>query len=204
VTDGVVLHWIPLGAGAGGAFVRWSGRCYEAIAAAFGRRERQQLFHSALEVRLADATTVIEMTPVWITRGERGVVGEGPVGIGWLGRWRVFRYEVRRWTNGSIPDLAEAVGDPVELGTDADMAHRVLELVAQVPLATWGRDELRTGDMWNSNSVVSWVLVSAGVALDGVSPPARGRAPGWHAGVVAAQRTPPAGRSASSHRSPEA
>ncbi len=190
MADGVDLHWIPLGAGAGGALVRWSGRGYEAVAATVGRRRRQALFHSALEVRLAGATTVIEMTPVWLTRGERGVVGEGPVGLRGLGRWRVFRYEVRRWTGGSIPDLAEAIGGPVPASVDAAVAERILELVPQVPLATWGRDELGTGDMWNSNSVVSWLLSSAGLALDEMRPPRGGRAPGWDAGIVAALRSP--------------
>lgn len=186
MTDGVELYWIPLGAGAGGALVRWSGRCYEAIAASLGRRHRQPLFHSALEVRLDGVTTVIEMTPVWITRGERGVVGEGPVGLRGFRRWRVFRYEVRRWSGGSIPDVAEAIGGAVRVSGDSLVAGRVLELVPGVPLATWGRDELGTGDMWNSNSVVSWLLASAGVVLDEVRPPGNGRAPGWDAGITAA------------------
>ena len=48
--DAVDLYWIPLGAGAGGAIVRWNGRIYEAVAAALARRPRCDLFHSALEV----------------------------------------------------------------------------------------------------------------------------------------------------------
>jgi hypothetical protein len=190
MTDGVDLYWIPLGAGTGGELVRWSGRCYEAGAAALSRRRRQRLFHSALDVRIGGVTTVIEMTPVWITRGERGVVGEGPVGLRGLGRWRVFRYEVRRWTGGSIPDVAEAIGGPVHLSDDTEVATRVLDLAPLVPLATWGRDELGTGDMWNSNSVVSWLLSSAGIVLDLVGPPCDGRAPGWNAGLVAARNRP--------------
>ena len=186
MTDGVELYWIPLGAGAGGGFVRWSGRCYEAIAASLGRRRRQQLFHSALEVSVDGVTSVIEMTPVWITRGERGVVGEGPVGLRGLRRWRAFRYEVRRWSGGSIPDVAEAIGGAVRVSSDAVVAGRVFELVPGVPLATWGRDELGTGDMWNSNSVVSWLLASADIELDEIRPPGNGRAPGWDAGIVAA------------------
>jgi len=187
VADGVDLYWIPLGAGAGGALVRWSGRCYETVAATLARRERQALFHSALEVRRDGVTTAIEMTPVWITRGERGVVGEGPVGSPALGRWRVFRYEVRRWTGGTIPDLADAVGGPVRVGDGAAVAGLVLDLVPSVPLATWGRDESGAGDMWNSNSVVSWVLSRAGIELDDVHPPRSGRAPGWDAGIAAAR-----------------
>jgi hypothetical protein len=187
VTDGVDLYWIPLGAGAGGALVRWGGRGYEMVAAALGRRRRQPLFHSALEVRIDGVTTAIEMTPVWITRGERGVVGEGPVGLRGLRRWRFFRYEVRRWTGGSIPDVAEAIGGAVGVSGEPAVARMVLDLVPLVPLATWGRDELGTGDMWNSNSVVSWLLTSAGIGLDGVRPPGDGRAPGWDAGIAAAR-----------------
>ena len=40
--------------------------------------------------------------------------------------------------------------------------------------------------MWNSNSLVSWLLVQAEVNVTGIRPPAGGRAPGWDAGVIAA------------------
>ena len=186
MNDGVDLYWIPLGAGAGGALVRWSGRCYEAIAAVIGRRRRQPLFHSALEVHVDGVTTTIEMAPVWITSGERGVVAEGAVGVRALGRWRLFRYEVRCWAGGSIPDAAEAVGGATRISNDASTSRCVLDLVAEVPAATWGRDELGTGDMWNSNSLVSWLLVRAGIPLDGIQPPDGGRAPGWAAGLAVA------------------
>ena len=188
MTDSVDLYWIPLGAGAGGALVRWSGRGYETVAAALGRRRRQPLFHSALEVRIDGVTTAIEMTPVWITRGERGVVGEGPVGLRGLRRWRVFRYEVRRWTGGSIPDVAEAIGGAVRVSGEPSIARSVLDLVPLVPMATWGRDELGTGDMWNSNSVVSWTLSAAGVDPARIPLPTGGRAPGWDAGRRVAAR----------------
>jgi hypothetical protein len=99
----------------------------------------------------------------------------------------VFRYEVRRWTGGSIPDVAEAIGGAVRVSAEPSVARSVLELVPLVPMATWGRDELGTGDMWNSNSVVSWLLTSVGIGLDDVHPPGEGRAPGWDAGIVAAR-----------------
>jgi hypothetical protein len=41
--------------------------------------------------------------------------------------------------------------------------------------------------MWNSNSVVAWILVRAGVDVTAVQPPEGGRAPGWVAGVIAAR-----------------
>jgi hypothetical protein len=101
---------------------------------------------------------------------------------------RIFRYEIRRWRNGVIPDLAEAVDSPRRLTTDPETGRRVLELVALVPTPTWGRDELGAGEMWNSNSVMAWVITRAGLDIDSIDPPPNGRAPGWNAGVVVARR----------------
>ena len=112
---------------------------------------------------------------------------EGPVGLRVLGCSRYFRYEVRRWCNGVIPDVAEAVASPRRLSIDADRARRVLELVAKFPAVTWGRDELHAGEMWNSNSLISWLLARTGHDTDRIQPPAHGRAPGWSAGLVIAQ-----------------
>ncbi|MFW2332463.1 hypothetical protein [Ilumatobacter sp.] len=186
--DAIDLYWIPLGAGAGGALVRWSGRTYEAVAARVAGRPRCDLYHSAMIVTVDGVRTAIEMAPVWTKRGERGVVAEGPVGAPLLGRSRLFRYEVRRWTGGSIPDAAAAVDGPLTISTRSDVARQVVELVPDFPTGVWGRDELRTGDMWNSNSLVSWLLVRASVDLAGIGPPRGGRAPGWDAGVIAASR----------------
>ncbi len=183
----VDLYWLPLGAG--GRFVRRNGRIFEAIDARVHRRARCDLYHSALEVRLGDDRYVIEQAPVWNNSApERGVVCEGPVGTRWLGRSRLFRYEVRCWRDGVIPDVAEAVASPQRLSQDAAPARRILDLVGQVPPATWGRDELRAGEMWNSNSLVSWLLVSSGHDLTDLVWPAQSRAPGWSAGLVLAQR----------------
>ena len=98
----VDLYWLPLGAG--GHFVRLNGRVFEAVAARAARRPACDLYHSALEVRVAAARFVIEQAPVRDARGEqRGVVAEGPVGMRWAGRFRIFRYEIRRWRDGRIP-----------------------------------------------------------------------------------------------------
>ena len=70
--------------------------------------------------------------------------------------------------------------------------HHLRGLVRAVPLPTWGRDELRAGEIWNSNSVVSWVLTRAGVDAASLQPPAGGRASGWAAGVAVARRSAPA------------
>ena len=179
------LYWLPLGAG--GHSVRLNGRVFEAVAARLQRRDACDLYHSALEVR-APARFVIEQAPVAADGAERGVVAEGAVGSRWAGRLRIFRYEVRRWRDGAIPDVREAVESPLRLTDDPRLAQRVLALVPQVPTPVWGRDELGAGEMWNSNSVISWLVARSGVGVDDVRPPAGGRAPGWGAGVVVARR----------------
>jgi hypothetical protein len=42
--------------------------------------------------------------------------------------------------------------------------------------------------MWNSNSVIAWLIARSGIDAKAIRPPAMGRAPGWLAGLVAAQR----------------
>jgi hypothetical protein len=186
----VDLYWIPLGAG--GNVVRLNGKVYEALKAFVEHRPRCALFHSALEVYVPRGRFVIESAPIRDTRGrERGVVAEGPVGTRWAGRFRLFRYEIHRWCGGSIPDASDAVSSPVRVANDLAPAQRVLDLVPSVPTPVWGRDELHTGDMWNSNSLISWLLERAGVDTDPLQPPPGGRAPGWDAGLVVARRGAP-------------
>jgi hypothetical protein len=185
----VRLYWLPLGAGDNTGCVRTNGRILEAITARLEHRDRCQLLHTALEVQLGDSRFTIEMTPVWSTDDpHRGVVCEGPVGQRWLGRYRLFRYEVRRWQDGVIPDAAAVVDGPRALDTDPVRAQRLLDLVPTFPSATWGRDELRAGEMWNSNSLTSWLLAMSEHDTDSIAPPAHGRAPGWSAGLVVASR----------------
>ena len=185
----VDLFWLPLGAGDTSHCVRWNGRIFEAFAAGYEHRERCDLYHSALEIHLDGDRFVIEMAPVWGNKeADRGVVCEGAVGHPWLGRSRFFRYEVRRWRGGVIPDVSEAVASPLRLSTNRVQAQQVLELVPAFPSVTWGRDELDTGEMWNSNSLISWLLVGSGHAVGTVAPPVGGRAPGWSAGLVVACR----------------
>jgi len=90
--------------------------------------------------------------------------------------------------DGVIPDVAEAVESPRRLSDDPDHARRLLELVPQVPTPVWGRDELRAGEMWNSNSTISWLIARSQLDIDSVEPPRGGRAPGWRAGIVIARR----------------
>lgn len=182
------LYWIPLGAG--GHSVRFNGIVYEALSAALQRRPRGDIYHCALTVRVPTGLYAVEMTPVPNTQGwERGVVVEGPVGARWAGRLRIFRYEVRRWPDGVIPDLQQAIGGPARLTDDAILAEHILELLPFVPALTWGRDESKVGEMWSCNSIISWVLTRAGVDTGAISLPPRGRAPGWDAGVAVAGGT---------------
>jgi hypothetical protein len=183
----VELYWLPLGAG--GHFVRLNGRIYEAVAARLQRRDPLLLYHSALQVQAGKGRFVIEQAPVHDWSGKlRGVVAEGPVGARWAGRFRIFRYEIRLWLDGHIPDVAEAVDSPRRLSDDEDRAHRVLDVVAQVPTPVWGRDELGAGEMWNSNSVIAWVIARSGLDAESLRPPPGGRAPGWQAGLEVARR----------------
>ena len=182
------LYWIPLGAG--GHSVRFNGRVYEAIVAARQHRQRDDLYHAALVVELDGESYTIELAPSPnADEASRGVVATGAVGSRHVGRLRLFRYEVRCWRGGSIPDLGEAVGGPRRLTSDPQRVRRLLELVPSVPTPVWGRDELKAGEMWNSNSLISWLIATAGLSTDLAQPPLHSRAPGWEAGLEVARRS---------------
>src|SRR5919201_529107 len=157
-------------------------------------RPRGDLYHSALIVTVPAGRFVIEQS--WpIPSGDkeqRGVVAEGPVGTQRARSLRFPRYEIRRWRDGVIADLDEAVASPQLLTDDVVVAERLLELVPEVPTPVWGRDEVGAGEMWNSNSLISWLIARSGLDVDAVHPPAGGRAPGWDAGVTIARRQAPA------------
>jgi len=186
---GIYLYWIPLGAG-GVGFVRLNGRIYEAVTARIAHRKPLDLYHTALEVITPEGRFIIENA--WpspdAATASRGVVFEGPVFSRRLGRLRAFRYEVRCWPDGIIPDASEAVDGPRPVSRDLTQARHILELVGSVPRLIWGRDELDAGEMWNSNSVVAWLLTRSGLPIESNQPPVGGRAPGWAAGIAAADR----------------
>jgi hypothetical protein len=181
------LFWIPLGAG-GSGFVRLNGRIYEGIKARMEGRRPGAIYHTALQVYTTTGRFVVET--MWPSPDldivSRGVVAEGAVFSRRLARFRTFRYEVRCWREGILPDAGDAVDGPQTVCTDTETAHRLLDLAAEVPPLVWGRDQLRTGEMWNSNSVVSWLLVRSGVSMEAIAAPGRGRAPGWDAGLAIA------------------
>lgn len=184
---GIDLYWIPLGAG-GSGFVRLNGRIYEAIKSRLEGREPSALYHTALQVHVPEGRFVVET--MWpspdLDTAARGVAVEGPVGGRPFARYRTFRYEVRCWRDGVLPDENYAVGGPQRVSDDVEQAQRLLEMVGSVPALTWGRDQLRTGEMWNSNAVISWLLAKSGLPIPEIRPPAGGRAPGWGAGVAVA------------------
>ncbi len=169
--------------------MRYCGKTFEAAVSLIERRRSLDLYHSALEVRVPEGRFTIESAPEPNARShERGAVAGGPVGARWAGRMRIFRYEVRCWCDGVIPDVEEAVESPQRLSEDVDVARQLLQLAPSVPTPVWGRDELGAGEMWNSNSIVSWLLVMSGLDEGSVSMPRGGRAPGWDAGLVIARR----------------
>jgi hypothetical protein len=52
-----------------------AGGVFEWFAARLAHRDRSDLYHSALEVRIPEGRFVIEQAPAWSEHGERGVVG---------------------------------------------------------------------------------------------------------------------------------
>ena len=187
-TASVDLFWIPLGAG--NRLVRGNGIIYEWLCAKRAHRSPLAVFHAAIVVGLGGAQYTIEVAPVPDRFGaRRGVVATGPVGTRALARLRWFRYEVRCWADGVIPDLGASVASPVRVSTCPETARRVLDVLPWVPTFVWGRDELATGDPWTCNSVVSWTLASAGVDPTVIPLPPNARAPGWHAGCEVASRS---------------
>ena len=183
----IELYWLPLGAG--GWFVRFNGRVYEALQALRDRRPTLDLFHTALVVTVPEGRFVVENTwPIPDSDGSaRGSVVEGPVFDVRLGRLRSFRYEVRCWRDGTIADIAYAVDSPQRVCDDESQARAVLELVESVPPLIWGRPVSGSSEMWNSNSVIAWLLTRAGVDMDTISAPPHGRAPGWLTGITLAR-----------------
>ena len=185
---GIDLLWIPLGAG--GWFVRFNGRVWETLQARREGREPDDLFHSALIVRVPEGRFTIENAwPIPDSSGERrGVVAEGPVFSRWLGALRIFRYEVRCWRDGVIDDAEWAVGGPRRITDQRAEARRVLDHLPEMPSHAWGRRIPDTEDMWNSNSTISWVLTRSGIDAALIEPPPAGRAPGWQAGISVARQ----------------
>ena len=121
----VDLYWLPLGAG--GHSVRMNGKVFEWFAARLEHRDRCDLYHSALQVCLPEARFVVEQAPVWREEEQHGVVAEGAVGVRALGRLPLFRYEVRCWREGSIPDASQSSVDHASLFRSISMVRAASE-----------------------------------------------------------------------------
>lgn len=186
----ILLYWLPVGAGAPSRVSEITSRWWEQLVARIERRPPLRLVHSALEVYFDQNRYVIEMAPEWSDPDvpDRAAVVRGPVGMRFLGRSRYFRYEVRCWKNGELADRGWAVGEPVVVSEAEAVVKAVLQYVSQVPTLVWGLPVATTRDMWNSNSLVSWLLATAMPDAPLPSPPQGCRAPGWAAGLAVARR----------------
>lgn len=103
--------------------MRGSGRLYEAMVATLHHRARLDPYHSASIVQWNNQAFAIEMAPAWAVHApDRGVTGAGPVGMPSWGRARLFRYEIRCWPDGAIPDVADAVDSPRRVSTNETKA----------------------------------------------------------------------------------
>jgi hypothetical protein len=122
----------------------------------------------------------------WLSRARWPAIGWRAAGVPLRGAPLAGQGHRRRWRGG---------GEPQRLSDDPRQARRLLDLAASLPNLVWGRDELGTGELWNSNSAISWLLARSGLPTDAIRPPAGGRAPGWAAGRVAARRWQSGGRS---------
>ena len=189
-TIGIDLYWLPLGAG--GRSVRVNGMVFEAVAAWLGGRDRRDLYHSALQVHVPEGRYVIEQAPAWSDGAERGVVAEGAVGARAAGRFRLFRYEVRRWHDGVIPDLVEAVESPCRLSDDPDCARRLLELVPAGADAGVGSRRARRGR--DVELELADLLADRAQRTGGSVDPSPSRRTGPRVAGRNRHRAPPAGR----------
>jgi hypothetical protein len=182
----VDLYWIPLGAGQ--PSVRFNGFVYERVVSLIQYRTPRAIYHSALCLTLPEARYMVEMTPEHRNPEDRGVVARGAVGSRLVRGIRLFRYEIRRWPEGVVPDLAFAVDSPVRVTDDPARTRRVFDALAFVPTPVWGRDELDLGEMWTCNSVIAWALAQGGADTDSLHWPPNSCAPGWDAGLRLAQQ----------------
>ena len=115
------LYWLPLGAG--GHSVRLNGKVFEGVrGAARAPRPLRPLPLGTPGVR-ARGQVRDRAGTCWGEGARRGVVAEGAVGAQALGRFRLFRYEIRSWRDGIIPDIAEAVESPRRLSDDLELAQ---------------------------------------------------------------------------------
>src|SRR5690606_37289144 len=130
-STGIVLWWLPVGAGAPTRISQITSQWWERLQAWREKRDPQRLVHAALEVFSGGERFVIEMGPEWSDPHieHKGVVVCGPVGLRALGRSGLFRYEIRCWANGELSDRSWAIGGPVTVSTDEVAARTLLQRI---------------------------------------------------------------------------
>jgi hypothetical protein len=99
----------------------------------------------------------------------------------------------------TFPAEGSVTGEVLRTGKAAALADAASDDRTTQPIVAAGlgpalvipwRCAAGAGEMWNSNSVIAWLLARSGLPIDVIRPPAGGRAPGWQAGVAAAHRPP--------------
>ena len=169
-----------------------NGKVFEAVAAWLDRRDRRDLYHSALEVQRAGGTV----------RDRAGAgAGERRRRARRRRRGRRRQHAAARplprssatrsgaGATGCIPDVGEAVESPRRLSDDPDCARRLLELVPAGADARLGpRRAGRRRDVELELDSSPGSSRAAGSTSRRSRRPRGGRAPGWQAGIVIARR----------------
>ena len=174
----VELYWIPLGAG--GHCVRFNGRIFEALDAA--RRAPSALRplprgarRPARRPALHDRARRRRRTP---TRRAAASSAPAPSAAATSAGCACFATRFAAGEADRSPTWTTRSAGRCRLTTDPGVARRLLDLVAAVPRPVWGRDELDAGEMWNSNSVIAWLVATAGLPADELEPAAAGQGAG--------------------------
>ena len=188
-TAAVELYWIPLGAG--GHSVRLNGRVFEAIAAAASIGDAA----TSITPRSSSSSTAIATRSSsrrrrTLTRRAAAWSPPAPSAAATPAGCACFATRSAAGAAGRFRISTRRSAGPRRLSSDPRDARRLLDLVRTVPTPVWGRDELKTGEMWNSNSMTAWLIAATGLSTDLLRPPPRGRAPGWDAGIEVARRRP--------------
>lgn len=176
----VDLYWLPVTGSSGSGLFGGLGKLFVV------NPEGRDLYHAALRIGLADCSTYVIELEDYISddddRHEKGVVVDGEFAF------LPFKntYSIRRWKDGTIED-ENIAKPPIRLTTDCDIAQKLYGLVPNVPANDyWDSNDKWGESRWTSNSVVAWLLQSAGINPSPPPVPPNGMAPGWSAGVLEA------------------
>lgn len=174
------LYWIPITGSSGTGFLGGLGQLFVI------NPEGKDLYHAALKVHLRDCHDYVIELEDYISdddeRREKGVTVDGE--FAFIPLKNV--YSIRRWRDGRIED-ENVAKPPIRLSINCVAAQRVYDLAAHVPANDyWSSNDKWGESRWTSNSVVAWILQSAGLGLWPPPVPPNGLAPGWSAGIIEA------------------